>query len=73
MFNNICTGFVVLAVNTGNDLRLGDNQQVVVAFDVLADIGKPLTAVICFFQLMALNKSTHAAIKYMNALLHVLL
>ena len=70
--NDVSTGHKVLTVNTGNDVWLSDDQQIVVAFDLLRDVGEALTTVVFFFQLVALNQSAHAAVEHMNALHQIL-
>ena len=55
-----------------DDLGLGDHQEIVVALNILRDVGKALAAIVRFFQLMALNQSAHAAVQNMYTLLHVL-
>ena len=49
-------------MNTLNNLRLGQYQQVIVAFQVIGPVSKTLTTIIGFFQFMALDHGTHGTI-----------
>ena len=61
-FNNVGASFQVSFMNTLNDLWLCQNEQVVIAFQIISPISKTLATVIGFFQFMALDHGTHRTI-----------
>ncbi len=80
---NIRTCLKILAVNTADDVRLGQQQQVVVAFDINGMVGKSTAfpcvtakqlgaAIMRFGQLVTLDHRTHRAVQYQDALLNEL-
>ncbi len=61
--DDVRAGFEVLRVNLRNDLRLGQQQQLVVALEVLAfPIAEALPAVIGLLQLVALDHRAHRTV-----------
>ena len=70
-FNDVGTGHKVLTVNPGNDVRLSQYQQVIIAFNILSDVSKATASVVFFFELVTLNQSAHAAIQNVNTLLQI--
>ena len=50
-------------VDVGDDLRLGDRQQVVVALEVLTPVGEPGPAIVGLGELVALDEGAHRAVQ----------
>ena len=63
----------IFAMDGLDDFRLGDHQQVVVAFEVAMPIGKTCAAIVGLGQLVALHHGAHRAIEDEDALLEKLL
>ncbi len=70
--DDVRTGHEILAVNSSDDVWLGNDEKVIVAFDFLRDVRKTLAAVIFLFQPVTLNQRTHTAIEHMNTLRQIL-
>ncbi|BFO12333.1 hypothetical protein GGER_48430 [Serratia rubidaea] len=68
-FEDIRARFQVAVVDRADDVRLGQHQQIVIAFQVALPIGKTRAAVILFFQLITLDHGAHAAVQHQNTLL----
>ena len=67
-FEDVGSRFQIAVVNGGNDLGLGQHQQVVIAFQIALPVGKTLTAKVALFQTVALDHGAHAAIQHQNSL-----
>ena len=67
-FDDVSTGGKILGVNTANDLGPRQQQQVVVALQIVLMIGEARIAKVALFQPVALNHCAHGAIKDENAL-----
>ena len=59
----------VLPVDAGEDLRLGEAQQVVVALDVARPVGEPLAAVAGLVRPVALDRGAHRPVEHHDPLL----
>ena len=59
---DIGAGLEVLAVDIENDLGLGENQEVVIAFEIRFPVFKAIAPVIRFRQFMPLNHGSHSPI-----------
>ena len=57
-------------MDVGDDLRLGDRQQVVVALEVLTPVGEPGPAVVGLGELVALDEGAHRAVQDLS-LIHI--
>jgi len=55
-----------------DQLRLGQRQQVVVAFEIELPVGEALATIICLGQLARLNHGAHAAIEHQDTLVQQL-
>jgi hypothetical protein len=55
-------------MNTPDYLRPGQQQQIVVAFQIMRMIGEACSAIVGFLQFVALNHRSHRAIKNEQAL-----
>ncbi len=66
-FDDVGTGFEVGSVNFFNDVRLGENQQIIVALERHRVRRKTLTAKIFFGEFIALNHRSHRAVKDQNS------
>ena len=55
-------------MNGGDHFRLGQHQQIVIAFQIAAPVGETLTAEIALIQTIALDHGAHAAVQHQNAL-----
>ncbi|MNN72146.1 hypothetical protein D3C81_1881540 [compost metagenome] len=53
-------------MNRGDNLRLAQHQQVVVAFQIARPVGKALAAEIVFTQTITLDHGAHAAVQHQN-------
>ena len=67
-FQDVGAGIQVGLLDLGDDLRLGQQQQVVVALDVARPVGETLATVVRFFQPIALDHGAHAAVEDEDAL-----
>ncbi len=67
--DDVGAGLEVLAVDAGDDLRLGERQQVVVALQVARPVGEPLAAVARLGGTVALDRGTHGAVEHQDPLL----
>ena len=56
-------------MNAGDDVRLGDGQQIVVALKIAVPVREPRTAKIGFAQMMPLNHGAHGAVEKHQLLL----
>ena len=60
---NVGAGFQVVAVDAADDVGAGQDQQVVVALEVVRVIGEALAAVVGFLQPVALDHRAHRAVE----------
>jgi hypothetical protein len=67
-FDNVGACIQVFGVDAAYDVGAGQQQKVVVAFDVLPVRGETLSAVIGFLQRMALNHCPHRAVEKKDTL-----
>ncbi len=51
-------------MNGGDHFRLGQHQQIVIAFQIAAPVGETLTAKIALVQAIALDHGAHAAVQH---------
>ena len=65
-FDDIGAGIEIGFVDTANDFRLREHEEIVVAFEVARPILEPLAAIIGFHELMALDHGPHRAIENKN-------
>lgn len=72
-FEDIGPGVEVGLLDRGDDIGLGQQQQIVVALDVAWPIGKARATIVVFLQTVALDHSTHASVEDQYALLECLL
>ena len=66
-------GIQVGFLNRADHVWTGQDQKVVVAFDVARPISKTCATIVVFLQTVALDHSTHAAIENQDALFEGLL
>ncbi len=67
-FENVGVGFKIGAVDATDDLRSGQHQQVVVAFEVVRMILEPLAAIIRLLQVVTLDHRAHRTVEDEQAL-----
>ena len=67
-FNDIRSGLQELHVDLFDDLRPGDDQQVIVALEVGRMVSKPRSAEIGFLQLVFLDHRPHGAVDHQHLL-----
>ena len=65
--DDVCAGSQIVGMNLGNHLRTGDREQLVVAFDVVGEVGQPLAAVVGLGELVALDHGAHGAVEDQDA------
>ena len=66
--DEVRTGFEVCRVDTADDVRLGQAQQVVVALEVALPVGEPIAAVVVLAESLALDHRAHRAVHHEDAL-----
>ena len=54
-------------MDTGDDLGLGDRQQVVVALHVTGPVGEPFTAITRLVRPIALDRGAHRPVEHEDA------
>ena len=62
-FNNVRTSLEILLVDFFNDLRLGQGEEIIIAFNITGPIFKAFAAVLAFGQLMLLDHRSHGPIE----------
>ena len=67
-FENVGAGFQIGGMNAANHLRLREQQEVVVTFEIAREISEARAAVIGLLQAVALDHGAHGAIENQNAL-----
>ncbi len=65
--DNVRAGGEIGVVDLANNLRLAEDQQVVIAFQVARPIGKAFAAEILLTQTIALDHGAHAPVQNQNA------
>ena len=66
--NDICTRLKIGAVHVLDDLRARQNENVIIAPDVLGPISEPRTAIARLVQLIALDERPRCPVQHQNAL-----
>ncbi len=66
--DDVGTGVEILAVDAGDDLGLGQRQQVVLAAQVARMVGEALAAEVGLGQLVTLDERAHRAVEHEDAL-----
>jgi hypothetical protein len=66
-FENVRAGLQILLVYLANDLRLREDQQVVVALDVVLEILETLSAIVGFGKIVGLDLRAHRAVEDKDA------
>ena len=66
-FQDVGACIQVGLLDLGDDLRLAQQQQIVVAFDVARPVGETRATVVGLFQLVALDHGAHAAVEDQDA------
>ena len=67
--DDVRTRFEILLVDFANHIRAREQQQLVVAFNVVRVVGETLAAVIRLPELVALDHGAHGTVEDENALL----
>ena len=65
--DDIRTRFQIGIVDGTDNLRLGERQKIVIAFDVMGKIGKASATIIRFVEPVALDHGSHGAVQQHNA------
>ena len=65
--DDVCTGIEILLMDLTDDLRLGQRQQVVVAFDIVGKVLESLAAIGRLVQFVVLDHRTHRAVENQDA------
>ena len=65
--DDIRAGFQIGLMDGTDDLRLGERQKIVIAFEIVRKIGEARAAIIRFVELVALDHGAHGAIQQQNA------
>ena len=71
-FNDVSARFKIGVMDSGDDVRFRQDQQVVIAFEIGSPVGKALAAIIRFFKTIALDHGSHTAIKHQNTFIQLL-
>ena len=72
-FQNIRAGIQVGLLDSADDVRAAEDQQVVVTLYIAWPVGKAGAAIVLFLQLVALDHGAHAAVEDQDAFLQGLL
>ena len=67
--DNVCAGREILRMDVADGLRLGNREQIVVAFERMRKILETLAPEICFREIVALEHCAHGAVEDEDALL----
>ena len=67
-FDDVGAGGEIAGMDFGDHLRTGDREQLVVAFDVVREVGQPLAAIVGLGQLVALDHGAHGTVEDQDAL-----
>ena len=65
--DDVGAGSQIAGMDLGNHLRTGDREQLVVAFDVVGEVGQPLAAIVGFGELVALDHGAHGTVEDQDA------
>ena len=71
--DDVCAGIQVGLLDSADDVRAAEDQQVVVTLYIAWPIGEARAAIVLFLQLVALDHGAHAAVEDQDAFLQGLL